>query len=294
VIGFAGENLPHIEEKSFSAGPLELNYAEVTNSAPPLILLHGLARNWHDFLPLVPGLAKHHHVFALDLRGHGASARLPRAYTLAGYAADVMAFMNQAIDAPAVVFGHSLGGMVGMYIAVHQPRLVRALILGDTMLARNAFMRSMYFSFFETLHSLLLRRTSVRDLAQRLARAEILVPGLEHPVLIGDLPGNDDATLSKWAECLDQVDPETIAMTLNGIAYADFDPATWFPRINCPTLLLQANPDLGGLILKDEISSALKLLPNASHQYFPLLGHALHLQNPQSVLQAVTSYLTGL
>jgi pimeloyl-ACP methyl ester carboxylesterase len=290
----SGDTPLNLQEKSFLAGSIQLHYAEVPNAAPPLVLLHGLARNWRDFLPLIPELAKNHHVYALDLRGHGLSSRYPQGYTVASYASDVMGFLEHTLTVPAVLFGHSLGGMVGMYIASQAPHRVRALILGDTMLARDGFTRSMYFSFFQTLHSLLLTRTSIAGLARRLGQAEIRVPGIDHPVPIGELAGNDDASLLKWAECLDQVDPDTVAMTLNGTAYADFEPEDWLGRIHCPTLLLQANPELGGLMLNAEISSALRLLRNPAHEYFPLLGHALHLQNPASVLNAVTSYLSSL
>jgi pimeloyl-ACP methyl ester carboxylesterase len=283
-----------LEQKIFAAGSVQLNYCEIAGPGPPLILLHGLARNWRDFLPLFPGLAQHHHLFALDLRGHGISSRVPGGYTIAGYAADIIIFLEQFVAKPVVLFGHSLGGMVGMYIASHRAELVSGLILGDTMLARDAFDRSMYVCFFQTLHSLLLQRTSIADLARRLALAEIMVPGLQHPVPIGDLPGYDEAALYKWAECLHQVDPDTIAMTLSGIAYANFDANDWLTRIKCPTLLLQANPDLGGLMANAEISSALKLLHQPSHQFFPLLGHALHMQNPAPVLDAVISYLDAV
>ena len=283
-----------VREEIFTLGPVHLNYAELLGRGSPLLLLHGLARNWRDVLPLIPGLEQRHHVFAVDLLGHGKSARAPGAYNISAYASDVIGFLEQILDGPVVIFGHSLGGMVGMYIALHQPSRVQALVLGDTMLARDAFDRSMYFSFFRTLHALLLQRTSVPDLARRLAEAEILVPGLEYPVAIGDLPGNDGAVLLKWAECLDQVDPQAIAMTLSGTAYAEFEPDKWLAQIHCPTLILQANPDLGGLISEADLHSALHLLPHAAHKFFPLLGHALHLQNPAAVLDAVTSYLSSI
>lgn len=280
-----------LQEKQFLDGTLRINYAETLAAGPPFVFLHGLARNWQDFLPLIPGLSDRHHIYALDLRGHGKSHRVAGGYTTAGYTSDIVNFLERTVGRPAVLFGHSLGGMIAMRIASQHPALVRALILGDTMLARETFSSSMYFSFFQTLHSLLLARVSVGDLARRLALAKIRVPGLDHPIAIGDLPGYNHASLLKWASCLNQVDPGALAMALDGSAYADYDADTWMRRIFCPTFLLQANPELGALMSESDVTGAMKILKRPTLKQFPLLGHALHQQGPASILQAVTSYL---
>lgn len=281
----------HLEEKLFDVGPLKINYAEGPKRSCPLILLHGLARNWRDFLPLISGLSQGWHIYALDMRGHGKSGRVPGGYQSKSYAADITKFLLEAVGQPAVLFGHSMGGMTAMHVATQQPEQVRAVILGDNLLSKSAISHGIYPALFAGLHKLALQGGSIHDIADGLAGILIPVPGLDHPVAIGDLPGNDKPYLLKWAECIRQIDPETLAMTLDGTTLADFDGEALLQAICCPTLILQANPDLGGMMSHAEVERAMRLLARPKLVSFPLLGHALHLQQAQPVLKAVTTFL---
>lgn len=285
---------PNLLEKIFHAGPVKISFAEGPRSGPPLILLHGLGRSWQDFLLLIPALSQRWHIYAVDLRGHGKSGRVPRGYTSAAYAADIAGLLQHVVAEPAILFGHSLGGVTSMHLAAAHPELVRAAILGDNLLSRERLGPSMYVALFRGLHELILAGGSVQQTAARLAAMQIVVPGLDHPIALGDLPGNDEAYLLKWADCLSNVDPETLAMMLDGSTLADFDGPALLSQMRCPTLILQANPELGGLMPDVEIAMAMRLLAQPRLVKFPLLGHALHLQKPQPVLKVVTEFLESL
>ena len=94
-------------------------------SDPFLLLLHGLGAThevWNAWTPLLaqrwPG-----RWLAPDLPGHGTSDPLP-AYTFAGLAAALLPLLDP--QAPTVVLGHSLGGVVGLALA--QRRSVHAVV----------------------------------------------------------------------------------------------------------------------------------------------------------------------
>src|SRR5690349_9239487 len=101
-------------EQQFDTGRVRLNYATFV-AAPdatpgaPIVLLHGGSARWQAGLPIIPGLTACGPVYALDLRGHGQSGRVPGCYTLRDYAADVITFLEGVVRAPAVLFGHSMG-----------------------------------------------------------------------------------------------------------------------------------------------------------------------------------------
>jgi len=285
---------PDLQERIFDAGLVKISYVEGPKNGRPLVLLHGLARNWQDFLSLIPTLAQSWHVYAVDLRGHGSSGRVARGYTGASYAADLVALFREVLRQPAVLFGHSMGGVVAMRIAAGHPELVRALILGDTVLSHIRLSHSMYPVLFAALHKLVLEGGSVQEMAVKLARVTIHVPGLDYPVPIGDLPGNEEGNLLKWAAVLKQVDPETLAMTLDGSTLGDYDGEALLRNVKCPTLILQANPHLGGVLTNAEVERAVRLLVHGKLVRFPLLGHVLHLQQPEPVLKAVCDFLNSL
>src|SRR5690349_1231112 len=120
-------------EATFDTGKVVLNYAEGPSASPPLVMLHGGAGRWQLYFEMLAELAKHCHVYAPDLRGHGKSGWMPWGYTIRAYVEDIKAFL-QDVSGPAVLMGHSLGGIIAVATAKAYPELVSALIVGDAPL----------------------------------------------------------------------------------------------------------------------------------------------------------------
>lgn len=280
----------NLHERTFDTGTVTINYVEGPANGPPAILLHGIGRSWRDFLPVLPAFEKWH-LFALDLRGHGKSGRMPNCYKSGDYSADVIAFLKKNIQEPAVIFGHSLGGILAMRAAASAPERVKAIIVGDSVLSRETLAHSMYQELFSGLHKIVLHGGSVEDKARRLAKLEIRVPGLPEAIPIGDLPGND-SDLQEWASCLHTLDPTAIQSTIEGRTFLDFDADSVLAGVRCPVLILQANPELGGLMSDSAVEKIKKSVPRVTVVRFRLLGHALHTQRAQPVIEAVQKFLT--
>jgi pimeloyl-ACP methyl ester carboxylesterase len=96
----------------------------------PVVFLHGAGgshQGWWSAAQLLTGAR----VFALDLPAHGQSTGHGR-NSVAAYA-DVVAGVLDALALPAAVLaGHSLGGGIALWLALHQPRRVQGLILAGT------------------------------------------------------------------------------------------------------------------------------------------------------------------
>lgn len=283
-----------MKEKSFDVDGIRLNYAEGPPNGPPLVLLHGLGRHWQVFLPLMASLSLRWQVFALDFRGHGRSSRVPGKYRVIDYAADLAAFLREQVRQPAVLFGHSLGGMVTMHVAAHHPPMLRAAVLGDNPITLRKHKSSMYADLFGGLMRLGSTGGTVEDLARDIAEIQVRTPGSDAPTRIADLPGNDQAYLLSWARCLSQADPEVFRMTLDGSSREGWDGEQCLSRMKCPTLLLQANPQLGGLMSDNDVELALKTLAHPIHVRLEDHSHALHMQKPEPVLRAVMHFLEAL
>jgi len=292
------ENQPGLVERTFNTGEVQLsvqlNYAEGPAHGPPLVLLHGLGRRWQVFLPVIPALSLRWHIFAPDLRGHGKSSRVARGYRGSQYSEDIARFLRERVPSPAVLFGHSLGGMLGMWVAAHHPELVRALILGDNMIVARRLHTPMYKALFSGLRDLARQGGSVEQIAEGIGRIVLPIPGTDESVTIRELPGNDEAYLLSWARCVQQADADTYDMTLDGSSLEGWDGETVLRGIGCPTLLLQASQALGGLMSDADVALATRLLPHHTHVRFRNLGHALFIQQPEPVLRAVTNFLESL
>jgi pimeloyl-ACP methyl ester carboxylesterase len=288
------ENHSSLVERTFDTGEVQLNYAEGPASGPPLVLLHGLGRRWQVFLPLIPPLSLRWHIFAPDFRGHGKSSRVVRGYCGPAYSEDIAQFLRERVAAPAVLFGHSLGGMSAMWVASHHPELVRALILGDNLIVVRSLQNPMYRTLFSSLRDLARSGGSAEQIAECIGRILLPVAGSDDFVKIRDLPGNDEAYLLSWARCVQQADPDTYEMTLDGSSLEGWDGEDILRGITCPTLLLQGNRELGGLMSDADVTLAKALLRHRTHVRFRNLGHALFIQQLEPVLRTVTNFLESL
>jgi pimeloyl-ACP methyl ester carboxylesterase len=123
-----------LTQKTFQIGTVALNYVEGPPSGPPLLLLHGITQRWQEFLQLIPAFVDRYQVYALDFRGHGRSGRAAGSYTGETYSQDVLEFIDKVIAEPCIVFGHSLGGMVSLYLSANYSSRFRAQILGDCII----------------------------------------------------------------------------------------------------------------------------------------------------------------
>jgi pimeloyl-ACP methyl ester carboxylesterase len=107
----------------------EISAAEA-GSGPALLAVHGLGGSKASFLPTIGALADAYRVIAVDLPGFGDSVKPLRAPFDAPYFASVMA---EVLDAAGVgsahVVGNSMGGRIGIEMALTMPERVERLVL---------------------------------------------------------------------------------------------------------------------------------------------------------------------
>jgi esterase len=107
------------------------------NTAPPLLLVHGLASNasrYEEFAQTT-ALARQHCLIRVDLRGHG-RAITRRRVGLQAWCQDLVAVLEAEGGRPAIVVGHSLGAQVALHLAAQQPQWVTGLVLIDPVFRR--------------------------------------------------------------------------------------------------------------------------------------------------------------
>jgi pimeloyl-ACP methyl ester carboxylesterase len=101
-------------------------------AAPPVVCVHGLTRNAHDFDALAKALAADFRVICPDLPGRGASDWLPdpMLYQAQHYVA-ALGHLLAWIGRDVAWVGTSLGGICGMLIAAADGSPVSRLVLND-------------------------------------------------------------------------------------------------------------------------------------------------------------------
>jgi 4,5:9,10-diseco-3-hydroxy-5,9,17-trioxoandrosta-1(10),2-diene-4-oate hydrolase len=115
-----------VEKRIVEVDGLPIRYL-AAGTGPPLVLLHGAGDNAFDWRWVMPALASTHRVYAPDLPGSGESARPLDDYSPAFFTRFVAAFLDALGVDHAAVIGNSLGGLVGLRLALAEPQRVTAL-----------------------------------------------------------------------------------------------------------------------------------------------------------------------
>jgi pimeloyl-ACP methyl ester carboxylesterase len=287
-----------LRERRFETGRVEIGYVEGPPQGPPIVILHGGAASWQSGRSLIEQLLPHWHAYAPDLRGHGQSGRVPGRYHLWDYVADIAAFLEHVVGDPSIVFGHSLGGETAVAMAAEHPDLVRALIVGDAPLSTSGHVTDepMHRAMNVLWHSLAGKPTP--EIVSALKAMPVMVPGEEAPKRAADVFGERSPWFAFQATNLHQLDPGVLEAVLEGPEHmlAGYDPDRLLPAIHCPVLLVQADPQAGGLLRDEEVQMALRLLANGTHVHLPGIGHELHGPPEQAsrVLDAIAPFLEGV
>ncbi|ONI70510.1 hypothetical protein ALI144C_48610 [Actinosynnema sp. ALI-1.44] len=94
----------------------------------PVLALHGVFGRASIHEPLAEILGPGYRLLALDQRGHGMSEH-GGPFDRDAFVQDAAAFLDRF--GPAIVYGHSLGGVNAYQLAARRPELVRALVIQD-------------------------------------------------------------------------------------------------------------------------------------------------------------------
>jgi pimeloyl-ACP methyl ester carboxylesterase len=260
---------------------------------PPLLLLHGitlLADHWAPLLAELPGFR----CIAVDLPGHGRSdpvdfRRLPLRRWYVGV---LGALLDRLGLAAAPVVGHSLGGMLGLWLALDAPERVQALVvMGAPAVALPGSRADLLLGLLATprLNRLLLGmpapprvyRWLLARSAGRTALARSAPELVETSWLAGRLPGVTGSVTS-FLECeLQGRKPRPgIALTTTELA-----------SIRQPVLVIWGQDDQRFCPLP-RARTALAQIPGARLQVVPG-GHQPWLDDPGGCAALLTRFLGG-
>ncbi len=271
-----------LEEKTFDTGTAAIHYVECASSGLPLVMLHGIGQRWQTFLSVLPAFALRYHTFALDLRGHGKSARVPGRYRIEDYAADVIDLLREQVSAPAVLAGLSLGGNIAIQVAASAPALVHAVVLEEPAFyfaPKDRFEQHRFYQPLSTLHQFLNTRPP-RDALK--SQAQHLFPHADQ-VSVG-------ANAKSWS----QADAQTFAQIIDHSTHAHFHLDRLLPQISCPVLLLGGSAEQGAQLEDADVALANALLGHCTHVRVQGAGHNIHQTQPAKYYQLVSQFLESL
>ncbi|MBB6099701.1 pimeloyl-ACP methyl ester carboxylesterase [Deinobacterium chartae] len=298
-------------EKQLTVNGSVLNYAEGPNNGPPLLLIHGQSGDWKHYARVLPGLARSYRVLAVDCYGHGGSAWVPGKYSVAAMGADLARFMREVMARPALVSGHSSGGLLAAWLAANAPDTVRGVILEDPPLFTTLLPRAQktwnYVDLATTSHNFLASGEKdfvsycvahgrlfalFRDLQPLLLRhvREQRAKYPDRPVRVFYMP----PAMNELLRGLHRYDPRFGQAFYDGSWDAGSDHAEILVRIGVPTVLVHARwsyDDSGILMAAMDDRDAERARSLIQDVEFVRVnsGHGFHFEQPRAFLRVMKS-----
>jgi len=99
-----------------------------------LLLLHGALGSAKSLQPLKELLQNDFEVHSFSFQGHGGSELPSTDFTIAGFAYEVISFLDENQIDSIAIFGYSMGGYVGLYLAHHFPERIQKVFTLATKL----------------------------------------------------------------------------------------------------------------------------------------------------------------
>lgn len=110
---------------------------ELSGTGPPLVFVHGMAGDRHEWDGLIPDLPTDHSIITYDLRGFGESEAKDGATF--SHADDLLALLDARGIARATLVGLSMGGAIALNFALSHPeRVVRLVLISPHMVGWDA------------------------------------------------------------------------------------------------------------------------------------------------------------
>lgn len=257
-----------------------LRYA-LDGDGPPVLLIQGAGVGGRGWAPQVDALRSDHRCLTFDNRGYGDSQPAGDRLDLDLMADDALALLDAEGWPSAHVVGHSMGGLVALFLARRAPTRVRSLALLCTFASGAVPTR-----LTPTLLALGLRGALGTRKSRRRAFLDLVATrddrGDEDPDLVarrlGDLFGHDLADR-----------PAIVMRQLAAMRRADATP--FLAGLTLPTLVVSGERDL---LAPPTAGRALAAaIPGATLVELPAAGHALTVLRPDAVNTLLRAHLAA-
>lgn len=260
------------------ANGLRLHYLDWgTAGRPPLVLLHGLTGNAHNFDQVAPRFIERYHVLAPDVRGRGDSDPSPdRVYQLEHYRDDLRAFIELLDLGPVSLLGISMGGLISIAYAGAYPDTVARIALDD--IGPDIDPRGLQ-RIFTYLVGAPTEFDDIASAARWLQQAAGYFDEVNEAEMIEYTRWSlKQAPNGKWVWKLDPAIRDVQFQLKHPSQIVLWDE---FAKIRCPMLILRgATSD----VLKQETVAKMQAaLPEVEAVEVPGIGHAPLLTEPESV-----------
>jgi pimeloyl-ACP methyl ester carboxylesterase len=251
-----------------------------SDSAPPLVLIPGLFGSQFGFRKVVPLLnAAGYRTIVIEPLGVGSSSRPSGAdYSLAAQADRIARALDALGVDSAVVVAHALGAAMGLRLAYRRPDLVRGLVALDGGASEAAatprFKRALRIvPWIKLLGGVGLVRKKTREAFVNASADTTWVTDEVVAEYTAGVARDLSGTLKAYLAMAAAKEPERLAPHL--------------AKVSCPVRLVVGAAPHGGSMYAAEVAQLQGSLRAFALDSIPGVGHYLHEERPDVVVEAV-------
>jgi 3-oxoadipate enol-lactonase len=252
---------------------VELYYKETGTGPESIVFAHGLLMSGRMFDAQVVAFKDRFRCITFDFRGQGQSEVTRAGYDMDTLTEDAAELIRKLKAGPCHFVGLSMGGFVGVRLAVRHPELVRSLVLMDTAAGKEPN-RLRYHVF----------RLLARWFGPRAVSGRIM------PILFGRkfLTDSTRAALrEQWQEHLLANNRTGIFRAARGVIDRQ-GCEDLLDRIAIPTLILVGDDDTATPPAKSRILH--ERIRGSRMEIIPAGGHSLSVEEPEAVNKALRRF----
>jgi 3-oxoadipate enol-lactonase len=256
---------------------VSLNYQERGKGEETILFVHGLLFNLHMFDAQIEALSSEYRCIAFDLRGQGDSEVTRNGYDIENLTMDTLALMDALDCGPCHFVGLSMGGFIGMRLAIDHPHSLRTLSLLDT--SADSEPRENVFKY--RVMAFIGRTLGFRPLL-----------GQVLPILFGKATFEDPTKselVEHWIKQISDNDRAgssraTMAVIKRKGVYDQLG------QIKTPTLVIVGDQDIATVPKKSERIH--KAIDHSEMLVIADAGHSSAMEQPEKVTQALQKFIS--
>ena len=257
---------------------VRLHYEERGAGTETVVFAHGLLWSGEMFEHQINALQQRYRCIAFDFRGQGRSSAPRDGYDIETLTDDAAALIDTLGCAPCHWVSHSMGGFVGLRLAVRRPVRLQSLTLLNSSASRDRLADVVRYR----LLGVLARLKGLEPVADQIMATVFAKPFLEN--------AEHAATRQVWRQRLVANDPVGISRALVGVtsrrAVAD-----QLDRIAIPALVVAGALDKA--VPFAEVERLHRGIAGSAVIVVPGAGHTLPIENPVAVTEALDGFLSA-
>ena len=251
-------------------------YERHGNVGPVVLFCHGAGSNAATWWQQLPAFTRTHTCITMDIRCFGRSVAPLEEFSLEYFADDVIAILDREKVERFTLVGQSLGGMIGLKLALTHPDRLAAFIACDTSLALD--------------HPVLLDAIAKRKITHQAVTIEQRSLGawfLEHhpdkALLYAQInhfnPSAHSLSSAEWGAALAALMQPGRLIPMDALA-----------AVRCPTLLLVGSED--PIVPVSVMREVADRIEGCELAVVPQAGHSAYFEKPQEVNSLMLGFLS--